>query len=111
MTLSLNDRARALADRLAGDADALRVAVTTLAGGTRVIDCGSAVPGGLEAGGGFAEITMGGLGSVAFAPGVVSGRLLPGVTVVTDPPPLACLGARYGGWAIKRGDLLREGRR
>jgi methenyltetrahydromethanopterin cyclohydrolase len=102
MTLSLNDRARALADRLAEDADALRVAVSTLPGGTRVIDCGSAVPGGLEAGRRFAEITMGGLGSVAFTPVVVGERSLPGLTVVTDHPALACLAAQYAGWQIKR---------
>src|SRR5918912_1068208 len=102
MTLSLNDRAGALADALAQDADALRVAVEHLDGGTRVIDCGSAVPGGLEAGRRFAEITMGGLGSVAFAPVVVGGRSLPGLTVVTDHPALACLGAQYAGWQVKR---------
>jgi len=102
MTLSVNQRAAELADRLAADADALRVAVTTLPGGTRVIDCGSAVPGGLEAGRRFAEITMGGLGSVAFAPVVIDGRWLPGLTVVTDHPALACLGAQYAGWQIKR---------
>src|SRR4051794_12688063 len=106
MTLSLNDRAGALADRLADDADALRVAVTTLAGGTPGIDCGSAVPGGLEAGRRFAEITMGGVGSVAFAPVVVSGRWFPGLTVVTDHPALACLGAQYAGWQIKRDDYF-----
>src|SRR3954447_9394953 len=102
MTISLNDRARALADDLARDADALRVAVTTLAGGTRVIDCGSAVPGGLEAGRRVAEITMGGLGSVAFTPVVVAGRSMPGLTVVTDHPALACLAPQYAGWQIKR---------
>jgi methenyltetrahydromethanopterin cyclohydrolase len=106
MTLSLNDRARTLADRLAEDADALRVAVSTLSGGTRVIDCGSAVPGGLEAGRRFAEITMGGLGSVAFTPVVVGGRSLPGLTVVTDHPALACLAAQYAGWQIKRDDYF-----
>src|ERR687889_1179226 len=102
MTLSVNDRAAELADRLAADADALRVAVKTLPGGTRVIDCGSAVPGGLEAGRRFAEITMGGLGSVAFAPVVIARRSLPGLTVVTEHPALACLGAQYAGWQIKR---------
>jgi methenyltetrahydromethanopterin cyclohydrolase len=106
MTLSLNDRARALADRLADDAEALRIAVETLPGGARVIDCGSAVPGGLEAGRRFAEITMGGLGSVAFAPVVLDGRWLPGLTVVTDHPALACLGAQYAGWQIKRDDYF-----
>src|SRR3954447_26284287 len=102
MTLSLNDRAAALADRLAEDADALRVAVTTLPGGTRVVDCGSAAPGGLEAGRRFAEITMGGLGSVAFAPVALDGRWFPGLTVVTDHPALACLGSQYAGWKVDR---------
>jgi methenyltetrahydromethanopterin cyclohydrolase len=106
MTLSLNDRAHELADRLTADADALRVAVRTLPGGTRVIDCGSAVPGGLEAGRRFAEITMGGLGSVTFAPLGLAGRWFPGLTVVTDHPALACLAAQYAGWQIKREDYF-----
>src|SRR4051795_6567310 len=106
MTLSVNDRAAELADRLAGDAEALRVAVKTLSGGTRVIDCGSTVPGGLEAGRRFAEITMGGLGSVTFAPLELDGRWFPGLTVVTDHPALACLGAQYAGWQIKRDDYF-----
>ena len=102
MTPILNQRAHELADRLAGDGDALRVAVRTLAGGTRLIDCGSAVPGGLEAGRRLAEICMGGLGSVSFAPLVLDGRWLPGLTVVTDHPALACLGSQYAGWKIDR---------
>jgi methenyltetrahydromethanopterin cyclohydrolase len=102
VTLSLNQRAHELADRVAADADALRVAVRTLPGGTRVVDCGSAVPGGLEAGRRFAEITMGGLGSVAFTPLVLDGRSLPGLTVVTDHPALACLASQYAGWRIDR---------
>ena len=106
MTLSLNDRATELADRLADEADALRVAVTTLPGGTRLIDCGSAVPGGLEAGRRFAEICMGGLGAVSFAPLVLEGRWLPGLTVVTDRPALACLASQYAGWKVDRDDYF-----
>ena len=106
MSLSVNQRAAALADRLAADADALRVAVKTLPGGTRVIDCGSSVPGGLEAGRVFAEITMGGLGSVTFAPVALDGRWFPGLTAVTDHPALACLGSQYAGWQIKRDDYF-----
>jgi len=102
MSLSLNQRAHELADRLVADGDALRVASRTLTGGTRVVDCGSAVPGGLEAGRRFAEITMGGLGSVAFAPVVLDGRWFPGLVVVTDHPALACLGSQYAGWKIDR---------
>ena len=100
MTLSLNDRAQELADRLATEADALRVMVTTLPNGTRLIDCGSGVPGGLEAGRRFAEICMAGLGTVSFAPLVLDGRWLPGLTVVTDRPALACLASQYAGWRL-----------
>jgi methenyltetrahydromethanopterin cyclohydrolase len=102
MTLSLNQRAGRLADRLAADGDALRIAVRTLPGGTRVIDCGSAVPGGLEAGRRFAEVTMAGLGSLAFGPLVLGDCWLPGLTVVTDHPALACLASQYAGWQINR---------
>ena len=102
MTLSLNDRAQELAGRPAAEADALRVMVTTLPNGTRLIDCGSAVLGGLEAGRRFAEICMAGLGTVSFAPLVLDGRWLPGLTVVTDRPALACLASQYAGWRLDR---------
>jgi methenyltetrahydromethanopterin cyclohydrolase len=102
MTLSLNQRAHDFADLIAADAGALRVAARTLDGGTRVIDCGSAVPGGLEAGRRFAEITMGCLGSVSFAPLVLEGTWLPALTVVTDHPALACLASQYAGWKLDR---------
>jgi methenyltetrahydromethanopterin cyclohydrolase len=100
MTLSLNDRAHELADRLAGDAEALCVAVATLFNGTRVIDCGAHAAGGFEAGRRFAEICMAGLGSVTYAPLVLDGRWLPGVTVTTDRPAIACLAAQYAGWRL-----------
>ena len=102
MPLSLNDRARGLADDLAAEADALRAAVTTLPNGARLIDCGSAVPGGLEAGRRFAQMCMGGLGAVTLAPLVLDGRWLPGLSVVTDHPALACLGSQYAGWRLDR---------
>src|ERR671910_3150703 len=100
MTLSLNDRAMALADRLAGDAEAARVAVSTLSNGTRLIDCGAQAAGGFEAGRCFAEVCMAGLGKVAYAPLVIEGRWLPALTVTTDRPAVACLAAQYAGWRI-----------
>jgi methenyltetrahydromethanopterin cyclohydrolase len=106
VTFSLNDRARELAGRLADEADALRVTATTLPGGTRLIDCGSGVPGGLEAGRRFAEICMAGLGTVSFAPLLLQGRWLPGITVVTDRPALACLASQYAGWRLDRDDYF-----
>jgi methenyltetrahydromethanopterin cyclohydrolase len=109
VTLSLNDRAQELAERLAAEADALRVAVATLPNGARLIDCGSAAPGGLEAGRRFAEICMAGLGTVSFAPVVLEGRWLPGLTVVTDQPALACLASQYAGWRLDRDDYFAMG--
>jgi methenyltetrahydromethanopterin cyclohydrolase len=98
--LSLNDRALELANRLAGDAEALGVTVSTLSNGARVIDCGAHAAGGFEAGRRFAEICMAGLGTVAAAPLVLDGRWLPGLTVTTDRPAVACLAAQYAGWRL-----------
>jgi methenyltetrahydromethanopterin cyclohydrolase len=100
MMLSLNDRALDLANGLAGDAEALGVTVSTLSNGARVIDCGADAAGGFEAGRRFAEICMGGLGTVAAAPLVLDGRWLPGLTVTTDRPAVACLAAQYAGWRL-----------
>jgi methenyltetrahydromethanopterin cyclohydrolase len=109
MTLSLNDRALELADRLAGDAEAACVAVTTLPNGTRLIDCGAQAAGGYEAGRRFAEICMAGLGTVAYAPVVIGGRWLPALTVTTDRPAIACLAAQYAGWRLDRDGYFAMG--
>jgi methenyltetrahydromethanopterin cyclohydrolase len=109
MTLSLNDRALELADRLAADAEAARVEVTTLSNGTRVIDCGARAAGGFEAGRYFAEVCMAGLGKVAYAPLVIEARWLPALTVTTDRPAVACLAAQYAGWRLDRGDYFAMG--
>jgi methenyltetrahydromethanopterin cyclohydrolase len=109
MTLSLNDRAAARADRLSDDADALGIAVTTLSNGTRLIDCGAQAPGGFDAGRRFAEICMGGLGTVSYAPVLLEGRWLPGLTVTTDRPAVACLAAQYAGWRVDRDGYFAMG--
>jgi methenyltetrahydromethanopterin cyclohydrolase len=109
MALSLNDRAHELADRLAADAETARVEVSTLANGTRVIDCGARAAGGFEAGRRFAEICMAGLGTVTYAPVVMGARWLPALTVTTDRPATACLAAQYAGWRLDRDDYFAMG--
>ena len=99
--LGLNERAAALADAMAADAARLRIAVSTLDGGARLLDCGIAAPGGHEAGRLVAEVCLGGAGSVAFSPCELEGLRLPGVLVSTDHRALACLGSQYAGWAVK----------
>ena len=83
MSVSLNVRAAGLVDELLADAEALGVAVTMTPSGVRIVDCGIAAPGGLEAGRRFARIAMGGLGEIAFTPLVLDGCWLPGLTVTT----------------------------
>jgi methenyltetrahydromethanopterin cyclohydrolase len=102
MTISLNDRAAALADALAEGADEFGVQVSALPNAARVIDCGIDAPGGLEAGRRMAEICMAGLGTLGFAPLTLEGRWFPAITVSTDHPALACLGSQYAGWQLKR---------
>jgi methenyltetrahydromethanopterin cyclohydrolase len=99
--LNLNPRAAAIADAMAADAALLRVAASRLDGGARFLDCGIEARGGLEAGRLLAEACLGGAGRVAFASLDVGGLRLPGVTVTTDHPALACLASQYAGWAIK----------
>ena len=98
--LGLNARAWVLADRLAAPHAMQRVAVRMLANGARVIDAGIAVPGGLGAGLALAEICMGGLGHVCYAPVTIGGETWAGVQVWTDHPAVSCMASQYAGWAI-----------
>ncbi len=100
-SLRLNRRAAAIADAMVADAAVLGVSASTLENGARLIDCGIAAPGGLEAGRLLAEVCMGGAGQVGFTSLDLDGLRLPGVQVRTDHPALACLASQYAGWAIK----------
>src|SRR6187200_988153 len=96
----MNERAWALADRYVARAYDLRMGVRTLSSGARVIDAGVEVPGGLEAGLMLAELCMGGLGHVSYAPIVFAGESWTGVQVWTDHPAASCMASQYAGWAI-----------
>lgn len=98
--LGMNERAWALADSCVERADELRVASQMVAGGTRVIDAGVNVPGGLAAGLALAELCMGGLGHVGYVPLAIGGETWPGVQVWTDHPAECCMASQYAGWAI-----------
>ena len=98
--LGMNERAWALADRMAARAAELRVAVHTLASGARIIDAGADVPGGFAAGRRLAELCMGGLGHVAYTSLAIDGEAWPGVHVWTDHPAASCMASQYAGWAI-----------
>jgi len=98
--LRMNVRAWALAARSARRAAELRLGVHTLSGGSRVIDAGVNVPGGFRAGCVVAELCMGALGHVTFAPLAIAGETWAGLQVWTDHPAEACMASQYAGWAI-----------
>lgn len=95
---------QALVQRLVEHADRLRVAVSTLPNGTRVVDAGIAVPGSLEAGRLVGEICMGGLGTVSLRAGGPFPRWPWQVDVHAGDVVTACLGSQYAGWNLKHGE-------
>jgi methenyltetrahydromethanopterin cyclohydrolase len=97
--LSLNELAWRRCDELAADAERLNIAVSSSTGGTRIIDCGVKMAGGLEAGRRLAEICLADCGRVGIstAAGDWPG---PAVTICTDQPLLACMASQYAGWQI-----------
>ena len=98
---SLNDNAHELADRMVGEADALRIGVGRGSRGERLIDCGARAAGGIEAGLRMAAICMGGLGTVALAAFEAMPHWPWHVSVRTSQPVAACLASQYAGWALK----------
>ena len=107
--LGLNERAWQIADAMAANAAALRVAVHRLPGGARVIDAGVDAPGGFGAGRALSEICTGGLSDIAYPPVPIGGDPWPGVRVWTDHPAVSCMASQYAGWAIQVGKYFAMG--
>ena len=98
-TLSVNQRARPLVERLLAQADALEVRVRRDDSGACIVDAGIDARGSVEAGLLIAEICMGGLGQVGLRPGGLEGWPT-WIEVRSAQPVLACLGSQYAGWSL-----------
>jgi methenyltetrahydromethanopterin cyclohydrolase len=109
MTMSLNRRANWVVEALLAHTDERRVAVHSIEGGGRYIDCGIEARGGTFAGIDLARVCMGDLAQVTIEPGEVGGRAALVVQVLTDHPALACLASQYAGWALKDGKYFAMG--
>jgi methenyltetrahydromethanopterin cyclohydrolase len=107
--LNLNESALRLADQMAADADALRIAVHNTPNGARLIDCGIAAPGGLQAGLALARVCLAGQAEVALLPGQLADLPCPLVQVQTDHPVLACMASQYAGWKVEVGKFFAMG--
>jgi methenyltetrahydromethanopterin cyclohydrolase len=108
-SLRLNEAASDIADRMVDQADILRVRTFRLPSGSRVIDAGVEVDGGIEAGLALSEICMGGLGNVTTTPVQIGGQSYPGLIVWTDHPAVSCMASQYAGWAISVGKFFAMG--
>jgi methenyltetrahydromethanopterin cyclohydrolase len=106
--MTLNERAWRLADRMAADAAALRIAVHTV-GGARVLDCGINAVGGLQAGLLLARVCLADGGNVALVSEEAGGWRGPLVQVRSDDPVRACMAAQYAGWQISVGKFFAMG--
>jgi methenyltetrahydromethanopterin cyclohydrolase len=102
--MTLNESAMALADVLAAHAGTWRCGVSAV-GGARVIDCGGAVVGGLQAGLQMARVCTAGLAEVSLQ----SGPDGPEIQLATDDPVRACLASQYAGWQIKGAGFFAMG--
>jgi methenyltetrahydromethanopterin cyclohydrolase len=103
--MTLNETALAVANDLVARSEALRLAVHDI-GGARVVDCGVAAAGGLEAGLGLARVCLAGRAEVTLTPGDGS---LPAVMVRSDEPVLACMASQYAGWQVQAGKFFAMG--
>jgi methenyltetrahydromethanopterin cyclohydrolase len=94
---------------MASQASSLRIAVQHTPNGARVLDCGTDVVGGLQAGLAMARICLAGQAEVSLGAGDVAGVPCPVVQVQSDHPVLACMASQYAGWQINVGKFFAMG--
>jgi methenyltetrahydromethanopterin cyclohydrolase len=97
---TLNERANRLVDEMAARAADLRIDVSRLSSGSRVVDCGIRVGGGLQAGLWLARVCLADLAEVRLVPGEIGDVFTPHIQVMTDFPISACMASQYAGWQI-----------
>ena len=100
---SVNALTAPLVEDLVNNAASLRLAVSKLDNGTRIIDAGIKATGGLEAGRRIGEICMGGLGTVRIKSSKTFTNWPWSLDVHSSNPVLACLASQYAGWSLNHG--------
>jgi methenyltetrahydromethanopterin cyclohydrolase len=106
--MSLNTAANLIADQLEARADKLKLHVSKI-GGARIIDCGGAVTGSLEAGLLMARACLADLADVQLVESNIPGVNGPAIQVRTDHPVQACLASQYAGWQVSVGKYFAMG--
>ncbi|MDP2072112.1 methenyltetrahydromethanopterin cyclohydrolase [Methylotenera sp.] len=99
-SLSVNQLANLLVEKLIADADTLQLGISTHESGCTIIDAGIQHSGCAEAGRLIAEICMGGLGEVKLQADKRFAGFDDAIAVTSAQPVLACLASQYAGWAL-----------
>ncbi|MDO9204503.1 MAG: methenyltetrahydromethanopterin cyclohydrolase [Methylotenera sp.] len=99
-SLSVNQLANLLVEKLIADADTLQLGISTHESGCTIIDAGIQHSGCAEAGRLIAEICMGGLGEVKLQEDKRFAGFDNVIAVTSAQPVLACLASQYAGWAL-----------
>lgn len=107
--MPLNEKALRLADHMSATAATLRIAVSNTPNGSRILDCGVGVEGGLQAGLAMARVCLAGQAEVALVPGPFEDMPGPLVQVHSDHPVLACMASQYAGWQVSVGKFFGMG--
>ncbi len=108
-TLSVNQMAWRIAQKLLDNPEFYGVNVSKSTAGATIVDAGVKAPGGFQAGKKLTELCLGGAGKVQLGFKTYGDMAFPSVTVTSDHPAIAMLGSQFAGWRIKDGDSIAIG--
>lgn len=97
---TLNERARAVTERMRGEAKRIGVLKTQADCGATILDAGISAPGSYEAGRLFTLACMADTADVRFEAVFLNDFSVPYVSVFANDPVGGCMAAQYAGWAI-----------
>ena len=103
-TLSVNQMAWKIAQKFIDNPEFYGVNVSTSTAGATIVDAGVNAPGGFQAGKKLTECCMGGAGKAQLGFKTYGDVTFPSITVTSDHPAIAMLGAQFAGWRIKEPD-------
>ena len=107
--LSVNQMAWKIAQKLLDNPEFYGVSVSKSTAGATIVDAGVNAPGGFQAGKKLTELCMGGAGKASLGFKTYGDITFPSITITSDHPAIAMLGAQFAGWRIKDGDQIAIG--
>ncbi|MBY9006330.1 MAG: methenyltetrahydromethanopterin cyclohydrolase [Candidatus Lokiarchaeota archaeon] len=96
--LKINNIAKKLVQEIIDNKDIYNANIQELKNNATIIDMKNAS---LEGGRLFAEICMGGLGTINFSEFTINSHSLPSVNIYTNYPIIACMASQLAGWSVK----------